>query len=153
MKKRTVIFILSIVTVFFIVSISFPVSADAKIWGAGYKYHLLYKYKDELSDMLNKYNWVYMDGEYGSYYSSQDDENGLAIHIPATPDSVEENIAYRGHKLYYTIYFDYNNEKCKATFEGTRRFYDTYTWEMLPNDLFPINDDSVQTNDDLKFAD
>lgn len=69
MKKRTVIFILSIVTVFFIVSISLPVSADAKIWGAGYKYHLLYKYKDELSDMLNKYNWVYMDGEYGSYYS------------------------------------------------------------------------------------
>ncbi|MDE6149653.1 MAG: hypothetical protein K2F81_06115 [Ruminococcus sp.] len=51
------------------------------------------------------------------------------------------SISYSGRNIYISIFFEYNNEIHSIKFEGTRWFFGQYSWKMLDNEFFPIEDE------------
>lgn len=68
-------------------------------------------------------------------------------------EAVDKIVKFEGRKVYitYTV-IEYNGKSVDIIFEGTKRVFDVYSWKMVKNELFPINDDSVSPAFDLSFA-
>ena len=163
-KKKTVIKILIslIAIIAVIVSVLTIPSAecDYKVFGGDYKYHLYDKYMFSLASLISDYNYVYDKKtdhytDYYPYYNNDLDSDGLAFsfHAEDNFEMLDKNIRFDGRKIYITFTtVEYNGKNIDITFEGTKIFADVYSWKMVKNELFPINDGNVCTVLDLEFA-
>lgn len=160
MKKRIKWIILS---VFILAMVIFGVltipsaECDYKVFGEDYKYHLYDKYMFSLSSLISDYNSVYDEksGDYINYYNNDLDSDGLAFsfHAEDNFEMLDKSIKFDGRKIYITFTtIEYNGKNIDIIFEGTKRIFDVYSWKMVKNELFPINDDNVYPALDLEFA-
>ena len=160
MTRAKKIVIAIVVIVVAIISILLLPSAefDYKVLGDKYKLHLYEKYSEDLSDLIYHYNWIYIGSahKYDTYYCNDPDNYSLTFSVLGedSPKDIEKIIEFDGRKVYikYTT-IEYNGKNIDIIFEGTKKFFDVYSWKMVENELFPIKDDSVtQAYDDLEFA-
>ena len=149
-----IVIVVAIITILLIPSAEF----DYKVLGDKYKLHLYEKYSQDLSDLIYHYNWVYKGSEnkYGSYYYNDSDSESLTFSIwgEDSPEEIKKITKFDGRKVYikYTT-IEYKGKNVDIIFEGTKNFFDVYSWKMVENELFPIKDDSVTpAYDDLEFA-
>lgn len=107
--------------------------------------------------MINNYNSVYKDSSafFDDYYSNDSDSDGLTFSVYGydNVEAVDKIVKFEGRKVYITYTaIEYNGKSIDIIFEGTKRIFDVYSWKMVENELFPINDDSVSPAFDLSFA-
>ena len=158
-KRKTVIIIIIIISILALISIFAPVKVDKFLWGDKFKDSVIDNNYNQINYLITKENAEYIkDGNWnyiGFYYNSDDkDPNGLITKYYDLADfpyrsKIKDSISYEGRHIYMTVYFMYKGEINEIGFEGTRWFFGKYSWKMLDNDFFPINDPNFHNAGDV----
>lgn len=160
--KKIIIILLAIVAVIAALLTMPSAEFDYKVLGYKYKQHLYEKYIFDLADQIHRYNFVYDYSKdehfYTDYYSNTSDDpksDGLTFSFDdaSIPERTDKNVRFDGRKVYVRVTtIEYDGKSIDIVFEGTKRVFDVYSWKMVENELFPINDESVTPAYDLSFA-
>lgn len=162
MKKRKIL----IVSILFIIIIAAilvfaPVSVDKFLWGDDFEKSVAANNLDELDFIIAKANTGYflddsaINDYIKSYYFSNEAENyedaygdirlgqsGEFFDNNDYKDLICDSVSWKGRKIYMSAFFEYKGEIHEIKFEGTRWFFGQYSWEMLDNEFFPIEDEN-----------
>ena len=149
MKKRKIILIsAAVIVIIAVISVFAPVSVDKFLWGDNFKDYIMEYDLNDLRYLIAKENFGNFEGKSeGSYYYNLDDAYGLVVLDVNTVDfdyetQIKKSISWSGRKIYMSAFFEYKGEIHEIKFEGTRWFFGQYSWEMLDNEFFPIEDEN-----------
>ena len=162
MKKRKIILISAVVIVIIaVISVFAPVSVDKFIWGDSFKESVAANNLDELDFIIAKANIGQFLNDsstdeflryYYSSYETDDNEDsygklelgqsGEFFKANSYKDLICDSVSWKGRHIYMSAFFEYNGKIHEIKFEGTRWFFGQYSWEMLDNEFFPIEDEN-----------
>lgn len=160
-KKKVIIVSIVALLALATVSVFAPVSVDKFLWGDDFEEYVVEHNIEELDYLITKENIGKFDDSsenkfynktngFEFYYNSEINEygaSGLEIKNVDSPEFLykteqEKSVSYKCRHIYITAYFMYENAIHEIKFEGTRWFFGKYTWEMMENEFFPIQDEN-----------
>lgn len=146
MKKRKIILLsVIIIVIIAVISVFLPVSVDKFLWGDNFKDYVMNSDLNDLRYLIAKENFGWVEGEREDRFYYNGDAYGFSILDENTTEfdyetQIKKSISWSSRHIYMSVFFKYNGEIHEIKFEGTRWFFGQYSWKMLDNEFFPIDD-------------